>query len=130
MPSAIVQLALLVREYDEAIHFYIEKLGFDLLEDTDLGSGKRWVRIAPPGGAGAQLLLSRATTPEQQARVGNQTGGKVFLFIETDDFARDYAALQGHGVRFTGPPRREAYGTVVVFEDLYGNKYDLIQRPG
>jgi lactoylglutathione lyase len=128
MSQAIVQLALMVRDYDEAVRFYTEKLDFELLEDTDLGGGKRWVRVAPPGEGGAQLLLSRATTPEQAARVGNQTGDKVFLFIETDDFAHDHASMRAKGVQFIDAPRQESYGIVAVFLDLYGNKLDLIQR--
>jgi len=123
----IARVALLVREYDEAIRFYTQTLAFELLEDTNLGGGKRWVRVAPPGGAGAELLLARAATAEQASRIGNQTGGRVFLFLETDDFARDYAALLRNGVRFVRGPSDEAYGTVAVFEDLYGNKIDLIE---
>jgi catechol 2,3-dioxygenase-like lactoylglutathione lyase family enzyme len=126
----IAQVTVVVREYDEAIRFYTETLGFRLLEDTDLGGGKRWVRVAPAGAAGAELLLARAATPEQEACVGNQTGGRVSLFLETDDFERDYAALRGRGVVFARPPREESYGTVAVFVDLYGNKIDLIERRG
>ena len=133
----ISQLAITVRDYDEAIAFYVEKLGFTLLEDTDMGNGKRWVRVQPPGsmphGAGGEntsagLLLAKAVTPQQLASVGNQTGGRVFLFMDTDDFWRDYNALTANGVEFLGPPREEAYGTVAVFVDLYGNKFDLIGR--
>jgi lactoylglutathione lyase len=126
--ARISQLALVVRDYDEAIRFYTGALGFALLEDTALGDGKRWVRVAPPGGAGAALLLARAATPEQERSIGNQSGGRVFLFLETDDFERDYAHMRSMGVRFTEEPRRETYGTVVVFLDLYGNKWDLIGR--
>lgn len=118
-------VALLVRDYDEAIAFYTAALCFDLLEDTPLGGGKRWVRVAPPGG-GTALLLAKAATPDQLARVGDQAGGRVFLFLHTDDFDRDHAAMRSRGVRFTEPPRRESYGMVAVFEDLYGNRWDLI----
>ena len=126
MAIRVARVALLVREYDEAIAFYRDKLGFRLLEDTDLGGGKRWVRMAPEGPA-AEVLLARAVTPQQTARIGDQSGGRVFLFIETDDFARDHAAMLARGVRFLEAPRREAYGMVAVFVDLYGNKMDLIQ---
>ena len=121
-------MALLVRDYDEAIAFFTHALRFELLEDSPLGNGKRWVRVAPPGGAGGALLLARAATPEQERSVGNQSGGRVFLFLETDDFARDYADMRAQGVRFTEEPRHEEYGSVVVFLDLYGNKWDLIGR--
>jgi catechol 2,3-dioxygenase-like lactoylglutathione lyase family enzyme len=125
--SRITQLALLVRDYDEAIRFFTRALGFELLEDSPRGNGKRWVRVGPAGDSGAALLLARAATPEQERGIGNQSGGRVFLFIETDDFGRDYARMQAEGVRFTEQPRREEYGTVVVFVDLYGNKWDLIE---
>ena len=131
MSRFISQVALLVRDYDEAIAFFTHALRFELLEDSALGNGKRWVRVAPPGGAGGAggaLLLARAATPEQERAVGNQSGGRVFLFLETDDFARDHADMRVQGVRFTGEPRHEAYGTVVVFLDLYGNKWDLVGR--
>lgn len=124
----ILQIALLVRDYDEAIAFYTRVLGFDLLEDEPREGGRRWVRVAPAGSDFA-LLLARAATPEQQRAVGNQTGGRVFLFLSTDDFHADHARLTAAGVRFTENPRREAYGTVVVFLDLYGNKWDLIGPP-
>jgi len=124
----IGHIALMVRDYNEAVEFYVGKLGFELTEDTDLGDGKRWVCVRPVGSCGTGLVLSKAVTPEQLARVGNQTGGKVFLFIETDDFQRDYERLKDCGVRFQEAPRHEPYGTVAVFEDLYGNKIDLIQR--
>lgn len=130
MPQAIVHLALLVRDYDEAIAFFVETLGFELLEDTSLGPEKRWVRVAPAGGKGAALLLAQAATAEQQAQIGNQAGGRVFLFLETDDFARDHARMLAHGVRFLEAPRREGYGIVAVFEDLYGNRWDLIEPAG
>jgi lactoylglutathione lyase len=123
----IAQVALIVRDYDEAIRFYTEYLGFELSEDTDLGSGKRWVRAAPPGGAGSALLLARAATPTQEAAIGDQAGGRVFLFLHTDDFARDYAQMRARGVSFAEEPRHEPYGTVVVFLDLYRNRWDLIQ---
>jgi len=126
MTQKLVQIALVVRDYDEAIAYYTQKLGFHLLEDTDLGGGKRWVRVTPPGSSCA-LLLARAANPRQAAAVGNQTGGRVFLFLHTDDFWRDYRAMQAAGVTFVEQPREEVYGTVVVFEDLYGNKWDLIQ---
>jgi catechol 2,3-dioxygenase-like lactoylglutathione lyase family enzyme len=128
MSRLISQAALLVRDYDEAIGFFTRALRFELLEDTPLGIGKRWVRVAPPGGQGGALLLARAATPEQEQFVGNQSGGRVFLFLETDDFARDYAHMRLQSVRFTEEPRHEDYGTVVVFLDLYGNKWDLIGR--
>ena len=127
MPQTIGYVALLVRDYDEAIAFYTGTLGFTLVEDSDLGAGKRWVLVAPPGARETRLLLARAATPAQAARVGDQTGGRVFLFLHTDDFWRDYRALQARGVTFIEEPRRESYGTVVVFEDLYGNKWDLLE---
>lgn len=128
MVQEIGYVAVVVREYDEAIAFYTGALGFDLIEDTPLGEGKRWVLVAPPGSAiGTRLLLARAATPEQAERIGNQTGGRVFLFLHTDDFWRDYRALQSRGVHFLEEPRQEGYGTVVVFEDLYGNRWDLLE---
>lgn len=128
MTQSITSLALVVREYDEAIAFFTNALRFTLVEDTPLGNGKRWVRVAPAGSSGASILLARAATPEQQMRVGNQTGGRVFLFLETTDFWGDYEHMRAHGVQFTEQPRQEPYGTVVVFLDLYGNKWDLVQR--
>ena len=122
----IASIALIVRDYDEAIAWYTRCLGFELVEDRDEGR-KRWVVVAPPASAGAQLLLARAATPEQAARIGDQTGGRVFLFLHTDDFARDHARMLGQGVIFRETPRQEAYGTVAVFEDLYGNLWDLLQ---
>ena len=119
-------VSLLVRDYDEAIAFYVGTLGFDLSEDTDMGGGKRWVRVTPKGGD-ASLLLAKATTPEQLAQVGDQAGGRVWLFLETDDFARDHAAWSAAGVTFREAPRYESYGTGAVFEDLYGNAWDLIE---
>jgi uncharacterized glyoxalase superfamily protein PhnB len=103
-------------------------MGFELIEDTDLREGKRWVVVAPPNSTGTSLLLARAATPEQQSRIGNQTGGRVFLFLHTDDFWRDYDAMRARGVTFETEPRREAYGTVAVFDDLYGNRWDLIEH--
>jgi len=120
-------VALLVRDYDEALSFYTGILGFDLIEDTALGGGKRWVLVAPPGNAGTCLLLAKAATPEQVARIGDQTGGRVFLFLHTDDFWRDYHALRARGLQFAEEPRRESYGTVAVFVDLYGNRWDLLE---
>lgn len=122
----ISQVALLVRDYDEAIRFFTEALRFDLLEDDPLGGGKRWVRVAPSGATGMALLLAKAATPEQERAVGDQTGGRVFMFLRTDDFYADYEHMKSQGVRFTEKPRHEPYGTVVVFLDLYGNKWDLI----
>lgn len=122
----IGQLSLVVKDYDEAIAFYTQKLGFELLEDTDMGNEKRWVRVAPPGSQ-CQLLLARAVNEKQQSAIGNQTGGRVFLFMYTDDFWRDYETYKANGVKFVRPPSEEDYGTVAVFEDLCGNWWDLIQ---
>jgi catechol 2,3-dioxygenase-like lactoylglutathione lyase family enzyme len=116
-----------VADYDEAIRFYTEKLGFTLLEDTPLSPEKRWVRVAPADAAGAELLLAKAATPAQQAAVGNQTGGRVALFLYTDDLARDHARLLAQNVRIVRPPVMEPYGTVLVFADLYGNLWDLLE---
>lgn len=127
MAQVIGRVALVVRDYDEAIAFYTGALGFDLIEDTYLGGGKRWVLVRPPGDGGTCLLLAKAANPEQATRVGDQTGGRVFLFLHTDDFWRDYETMRGRGVRFPEAPRREAYGMVVVFEDLYGNRWDLLE---
>ncbi|KAB7696474.1 VOC family protein [Plesiomonas shigelloides] len=123
----IGKVALVVRDYDEAIAFYTEKLGFILTEDTPLDGGKRWVVVAPRGQQGTQLLLAKAVGEQQVAAIGNQSGGRVFLFLQTDDFWRDYHTMQQVGVSFCEAPREEAYGTVVVFQDLYGNKWDLLQ---
>ena len=123
----IAAFSLLVRDYDEAIAFYVGKLGFELSEDADRGGGKRWVRVTPRGGQ-TSLLLARAVTDEQRAAVGNQSGGRVWLFLETGDFDRDHAAFVAAGVRFREVPRREDYGVVAVFEDLYGNAWDLIHH--
>lgn len=130
MTQKIATLALVVADYDEAIEFYRDKLGFSLLADTPLGPGKRWVLVAPPGGSGARLLLAQADGAEQLASVGNQTGGRVMLFLETDDFAGDFARMTEKGVTFLEAPRHEAYGSVAVFADLYGNKWDLIEPRG
>lgn len=127
MSQHIGYIALVVRDYDEAIAFYVGKLGFELAQDTDLGGDKRWVLVAPPGSRETRLLLARAVTPEQSARIGDQTGGRVFLFLHTDDFWRDYRRMREAGVTFCEEPREEAYGTVAVFEDLYGSRWDLLQ---
>ncbi|HEX2211077.1 MAG TPA: VOC family protein [Longimicrobium sp.] len=127
MRQMLAQVALLVREYDEAITFFTQTLRFRLVEDEPREDGKRWVVVAPPGARETALLLARAETEEQRARVGNQTGGRVFLILHTDDFRRDYAEMRSRGVRFTEAPREEPYGTVVVWLDLYGNRWDLLQ---
>lgn len=127
MNQRVGAVALVVRDYDEAIAFYCGTLGFELIEDVDQGEGRRWVVVAPAGGEGTRLVLARAGTAEQEARIGDQTGGRVFLFLYTDDFARDHAAFRASGVVFLEEPRHEAYGTVAVFHDLYGNRWDLIQ---
>ena len=124
---SIAHVALLVRDYDEAIQYYTTRLGFELLEDTDQGAGKRWVLVAPAGRAGMALLLARAATPEQESRIGNQTGGRVFLFLHTDDFSRDYELMKARGIQFMEQPRHEPYGVVAVFRDLYGNLWDLLE---
>ncbi|MBL7829009.1 MAG: VOC family protein [Saprospiraceae bacterium] len=125
--NEIVHFALVVADYDEAINFYTQKLGFVLLEDTKLSETKRWVRIRPKGSSGCAILLAKAANEIQQSAVGNQTGGRVFLFMHTDDFWRDYRLWTSHGVHFVREPAEESYGTVAVFEDLYGNLWDLIQ---
>ena len=127
MYQRIAHIALVVKEYDEAIAFYTEKLDFRLLEDTDLGNGKRWVMVAPPGAKETCLLLARAANEEQAKSIGNQTGGRVFLFLFTDDFERDYQKLREKEVHFVRPPQDFPYGRVAVFEDLYGNLWDLIE---
>ncbi|MDF2982803.1 MAG: hypothetical protein K0Q69_2575 [Devosia sp.] len=129
MSQSIATIALVVADYDDAISFYVDKLGFSLGSDLDMGGGKRWVTVAPAGG-GARLLLAKADGDAQSARVGNQTGGRVGFFLETDDFARDHANYVARGVKFLESPRHEVYGSVAVFEDLYGNKWDLIQPKG
>jgi len=129
MQQALGLVALVVRDYDEAITFYVDTLGFTLVEDTDVPEqDKRWVVVAPPGVGGAQLLLARAVGAEQATRIGNQTGGRVFLFLYTDDFWRDYHAYTAKGVVFVRAPKAAPYGTVAVFKDLYGNLWDLVQR--
>jgi len=120
-------VALVVRDYDEALAFFTHTLNFRVVEDTRLTENKRWVLVAPPGSHGTSLLLARAVAPEQASRIGNQTGGRVFLFLHTDDFWRDYNEMTARQVKFTRPPTEEPYGTVAVFEDLYGNQWDLLQ---
>lgn len=127
MPQSIAHVALVVEDYDEAIAFYVDTLGFDLVEDTyQPEQDKRWVLVSPPGARECSLLLARATTPAQRQAIGNQTGGRVFLFLATDDFWRDYEAYTARGVVFVRPPKVMPYGTVAVFEDLHGNQWDLI----
>ena len=133
MGRSIFLVALVVRDYDEAIAYYTGKLGFTLLEDSyQPEQDKRWVVVSPGGsdGRGTNILLARATKPEQERAVGNQTGGRVFLFLATDDFQRDYERMSAAGVKFVRPPRDEPYGTVAVFEDLYGNLWDLVEHSG
>ncbi len=128
MNQSIILIALVFRDYDEAIEFYCRKLHFKLVEDSyQPQQDKRWVVVAPPGSDGASLLLARASTPEQEACIGNQTGGRVFLFLSTDDFWRDYNDMRSAGIKFVREPKNEPYGTVAVFEDLYGNLWDLIE---
>ncbi len=127
MSQHLAHLALVVEDYDDAIAFYTEKLGFTLVEDTPMSETKRWVLVAPPGAAECKLLLARAVGDEQRSRVGNQTGGRVFLFLHTDDFWRDYRRYRDAGIAFVREPAEEAYGTVAVFQDLYGNLWDLIE---
>ncbi len=128
MNQSIVHVALVVRDYDEAIAFYTQTLHFTLIEDTyQPEQDKRWVVVAPPGSVGTTLLLARASKPEQEPFVGNQTGGRVFLFLNSDDFWRDYNEMVSRGVKFVRPPKEEPYGTVAVFQDLYGNLWDLLQ---
>ena len=131
MPKSVQQqignVALVVENYDDAIAFYTKKLQFTVIEDTDLGGGKRWVQVSPPNSNGTNLLLAQASTQEQSNVIGNQTGGRVFLFLQTNDFWRDYDLMISNGVVFNEKPRIEEYGTVVVFQDLYGNKWDLLQ---
>jgi len=131
MSQTIGYTTLVVRDYDEAIAFFTRSLGFDLIEDSPSkdrqGRDKRWVLVAPRGSSGTAILLAKASTPEEVSRIGNHTGGRVFLFLHTDDFWRDYNAIREKGVKFTREPKEEEYGTVAVFEDLYGNKWDLLQ---
>jgi catechol 2,3-dioxygenase-like lactoylglutathione lyase family enzyme len=122
MAQTLGHVALMVRDYDEAIAFLTKKLDFRLVADTVVGEGKRWVLVRPSGSQGTSVLLAKASTPEQASRIGNQTGGRVFLFLHTDDFWRDYAQMKARGVKFRESPREETYGTVAVFEDLYGNQ--------
>ena len=123
----VATVSVVVADYDQAIAWYVGKLGFTLAEDVDLGGGKRWVTVEPGSGQGARLLLAKADGDRQVAAIGNQTGGRVFLFLETDDFARDHATMLANGVEFREAPRHEAYGTVAVFADLCGNLWDLIE---
>ena len=128
MQQVIAHVALVVRDYDEALDFYVGKLGFRLVEDIDQPEqNKRWVVISPPGSSSTSLLLARASKPEQEAFIGNQAGGRVFLFLQTDDFWRDYNRMSAVGVNFVRPPAEASYGMVAVFEDLYGNRWDLLQ---
>ncbi|MBR0858519.1 VOC family protein [Bradyrhizobium liaoningense] len=127
MRQHIGYVSLLVRDYDEAIAYFVERLGFGVVEDTNLGNGKRWVLIAPPGSVETRILLAKAATVNQTQHVGDQTGGRVFLFLHTDDFWRDYEAYRSKGVLFREEPRVEPYGIIAVFDDLYGNRWDLLQ---
>lgn len=128
MKQAIIHIALVVKDYDEALDFYINKLKFELVEDTyQPEQDKRWVVIAPPGSTGTAVLLARASKPEQLDFIGNQSGGRVFLFLNTDDFWRDYNRMVAEGINFVRPPAEQDYGTVAVFEDLYGNLWDLLE---
>ncbi len=129
MPQLLAHVAFLVRDYDEALAFFTESLGFRVVQDSSLPGGKRWLVVAPPGSHGASLLLAQADTPEQLQQVGNQAAGRVFLLLHTDHFWRDYRLMQAASINFLEAPRQESYGTVAVFEDLYGNKWDLLQ-PG
>lgn len=128
MPQRLAQVSVLVKNYDEAITFFVDQLGFELVEDTPIAQqSKRWVVVAPKGSQGPTILLAQAVGDDETARIGNQTGGRVFLFLYTDDFWRDYEAYQARGVRFVRDPQEHDYGTVAVFEDLYGNLWDLLQ---
>lgn len=128
MPQHITHFALVVKDYDEAIQFYTQQLNFKLVEDTVLSETKRWVLVAPPGSKECSILLAKAANDEQSSRIGNQTGGRVFLFLETDDFQRDYTQMTERNIKFVRGPVEEPYGTVAVFEDLYGNLWDLIEK--
>ena len=131
MKQSIVHVALVVKDYDEAIAFYTKKLNFELIEDTyQPEQDKRWVVVSPPGSNGVSLLLARASNPEQALFIGNQTGGRVFLFLNTDDFWRDFNAMKSKGINFVKEPIKQEYGTVAVFEDLYGNRWDLLELNG
>ncbi len=127
MKQSIAHIALVVDDYDEAIRFFIEKLNFTLLDDTTQSETKRWVLVAPPGPSECALLLAKGVGDEQRSRIGNQTGGRVFLFLKTDDFWRDYENMRAKGINFVREPKTEDYGTVAVFEDLYGNLWDLVE---
>jgi catechol 2,3-dioxygenase-like lactoylglutathione lyase family enzyme len=127
MAQSLGYVALVVRDYDEALAFFTQALGFTLIEDTPLEGDKRWVLVRPANSVGSSLLLARAVTPEQESRIGNQTSGRVFLFLHSDDFWPDYRQMTARGVKFREQPRQESYGTVAVFEDLYGNKWDLLE---
>jgi catechol 2,3-dioxygenase-like lactoylglutathione lyase family enzyme len=131
MRQSIGLVSFVVRDYDEALEFFVGRLGFTLVEDTDAPEqSKRWVVVSPPGARESRLLLARASSREQEARAGAQTGGRVFLFLYTDDFWRDYERFKAKGVEFVRPPKQEPYGTVAVFKDLYGNMWDLLQSSG
>lgn len=127
MKQYIAQFALVVKDYDEAINFYTQKLNFELIEDTKQSEEKRWVVVKPKGATETAILLAKAANQEQESRIGNQTGGRVFIFLYTDDFWRDYNQMQEKGIRFIRQPKEEVYGTVAVFEDLYGNLWDLLE---
>jgi len=127
MPQSLAHVAFLVRDYEEALTYFTESLGFRVVEDTRLAPGKRWILVTPPGSHGTNLLLAQAATPEQLQQVGKQAAGRVFLFLYTDHFWRDYRLMQAASVKFLETPRQEPYGTVAVFEDLYGNKWDLLE---
>ena len=127
MKQRLAHIAIVVKDYDEAVRFYTEKLHFDLIEDTQLSETKRWVLVRPKGGDSCCLLLAKAANEEQLSRVGNQTGGRVFLFLHTDNFERDYQDLLNHQIEIVRQPQREEYGTVAVFKDLYGNLWDMIE---
>ena len=127
MKQELAYIAIVVDDYDKAIEFYTKKLKFKLIEDTQLSETKRWVLVAPPGSEGCKLLLAKAVNEEQQSRIGNQTGGRVFLFLNTDNFKRDYENMKDGGIKFVREPLVEDWGTVAVFEDIYGNLWDLIE---
>jgi catechol 2,3-dioxygenase-like lactoylglutathione lyase family enzyme len=127
MMQTIASVTLVVRDYDEALGFFTGSLGFNVIADTPLAEGKRWILVAPPNSHGTSLLLAQASTEEQASRIGNQTGGRVFLFLHTDDFWRDYHQMKARGIKFRETPRDEPYGIIAVFEDLYGNQWDLVE---
>lgn len=127
MPQTLAHVTLLVRNYDEALAFFTQALAFRIIEDTPLGDNKRWLLVAPPNSGSTSLLLAEAATPEQARSIGDQAGGRVFLFLHTDDFWRDYRRMLAHNIKFLESPRHESYGIVAVFQDLYGNKWDLLQ---